>query len=175
MLLLCTSGPVPRTFSVWVPPDNTLSPLQSTRRCLTKCTHQVPLHPRAFREPPNRPLTRWRVCGRSPAGIMPHALQPWASLRSYGIWMRRSCTSSKPAVIVCQVAHACTRPQQSAVSPPKESAHSGACSAAAASARDRLRGRRGCALRAHARHCDDARGRAPSRALWHAAALRINP
>ena len=42
---------------------------------------------------------------------MPHALQPWASLRSYGIWMRTSCTSSKPAVIVClnDVAHACTR------------------------------------------------------------------
>ena len=94
---------------------------------------------------------------------MPHALQPWASRPSCGIWMRTSCTSSEPAVIVClnDVAHACT-PAASAVSPPKERVHSGACSAAAASARDRLRGRRGCALRAHARHCDDARGRALS-------------
>ena len=52
--------------------------------------------------------------------------------------------------------------EASAVTPPKERAHSGAFSAAAASARDRLRGLRGCALRAHARHCDDAGGRALS-------------
>ena len=33
--------------------------------------------------------------------MLKHALQPWASLRSYGIWMRTSGTSSEPAVIVC--------------------------------------------------------------------------